>query len=73
MPRIFSIGHSNRTFDAFRELLDGQGIRTLVDIRAIPASRRHPHFGKEALRTELERAGVKYVWMPELGGRRRGT
>ena len=73
MGRIFSVGHSNRPFDMFRELLEGQGIRTLVDVRAIPASRRHPHFAKEALRKELAQVGVQYVWMPELGGRRRGT
>jgi uncharacterized protein (DUF488 family) len=72
MGRVFSIGHSNRTFEVFRDLLEGRGIRSIVDVRAIPASRRHPQFGKEALKKALEEVGVNYLWIPELGGRRRG-
>jgi uncharacterized protein (DUF488 family) len=43
----------------------------LVDIRAFPASQRLPHFNRESLETALPAAGIQYVWMKELGGRRR--
>jgi hypothetical protein len=43
----------------------------LVDIRAFPMSRRLPHFNRESLEEELPKAGIAYVWMQELGGRRK--
>jgi len=41
-----------------------------VDVRRFPGSRRHPHFGKEALRAGLVAAGISYRHEPDLGGRR---
>ena len=43
----------------------------LVDIRSIPMSRRLPHFNRENLETELPKVGMEYVWLRELGGRRK--
>ena len=43
----------------------------LADVRRFPGSRRHPHFGREQLEAFLTSRRVQYVWMPELGGRRR--
>src|SRR6516164_9523986 len=43
----------------------------LVDIRSFPASRRLPHFNRESLEVELPQRGIAYVWMKELGGRRK--
>src|SRR5438552_4697472 len=34
-------------------------------------SRRLPHFNRESLEKSLPEAGVKYVWMKGLGGRRK--
>ena len=34
-------------------------------------SRRLPHFNRESLEQELPKAGIEYVWMKELGGRRK--
>ncbi len=34
-------------------------------------SRRLPHFNREALLQSLSAAGIRYVWMKQLGGRRR--
>jgi uncharacterized protein (DUF488 family) len=43
----------------------------LVDVRAYPASRRHPQFSKEALSTSLKEAGIAYRWEGKaLGGMR---
>lgn len=43
----------------------------MVDVRAHPGSRRMPHFGRAELERALPAAGVEYVHVPELGGRRR--
>ena len=71
MATLFTIGHSTRTFDEFVEALQAHQIKTLVDIRSIPMSRRLPHFNRENLEQELPKAGIEYVWMKELGGRRK--
>ncbi|MGZ8229733.1 MAG: DUF488 domain-containing protein [Burkholderiales bacterium] len=69
---IFTIGHGNRPLDEFLALLEHAGIQCLVDVRAFPGSRRHPHFGREALRESLPAAHIEYEWDGEtLGGRRR--
>jgi uncharacterized protein (DUF488 family) len=52
-------------------VLQAHGIRALADVRRFPGSRRHPHFGREQLEALLRSREVQYVWMPELGGRRR--
>ncbi|HVE78946.1 MAG TPA: DUF488 domain-containing protein [Gemmatimonadaceae bacterium] len=68
---VYSIGHSTRTWDAFAALLRREEISHLVDVRAFPASRRHPHFNRDALARALAAVGVGYTHAPELGGRRR--
>lgn len=69
---IHTVGHGNRSIDEFIGLLREAGIGCLVDVRAYPASRRHPHFSQEALAKSLAEAGVRYVWEGKaLGGRRK--
>jgi uncharacterized protein (DUF488 family) len=68
---IYTIGHSTRPIDAFLSLLERSQISRLVDVRAFPGSRRHPHFNREALADTLRRHGVEYLHRPSLGGRRR--
>src|SRR5262245_10571337 len=68
---VYTIGHSNHAEDVFFELLARHAIRTIADVRAIPGSRRHPHFARAALEQSSRRRGVAYHWMPGLGGRRR--
>ncbi len=48
-------------------------IGALVDVRSAPGSRRHPQFGQSALASSLEEAGVRYVHLRGLGGRRRSA
>ena len=71
MATVYTIGHSTRTFDELVAALKAHGIRTLVDIRSFPMSRRMPHFNRESLEVELPKHGITYVWMKELGGRRK--
>ena len=68
---IWTIGHSTRSSQEFIDLLQGPGIQTLIDVRSFPGSRRYPHFNKENLEKALAAAGIDYVHMPELGGRRK--
>lgn len=68
---IFTIGHSTRPFDAFVALLQHHGVAAVADVRAIPQSRRHPQFSREALERDLPLHGIGYRHYPALGGLRR--
>lgn len=69
---IYTIGHGNRAIEEFIALLVDARIECLVDVRAFPASRRHPQFGREALEHSLADAGLRYIWEGKaLGGRRK--
>jgi uncharacterized protein (DUF488 family) len=70
---LYTIGHSTRTLDELVSALQAHAIKTLVDIRAFPMSRRLPHFNRESLETELPKRGIQYVWMKALGGYRKAT
>ena len=69
--RIWTIGHSTRTADEFVELLLANGISAIADVRTIPRSRRHPHFGGEALQARLRADGIDYRHFAALGGLRK--
>ena len=71
MATLYTIGHSTRPLDEFIAVLRAHSIQTLVDIRSFPMSRRLPHFNREALERPLAEAGIQYVWLKELGGRRK--
>jgi len=71
MATLYTIGHSTRTIEELIRVLHAHGIQTLVDIRAFPASRRLPHFNREALEHSMPAAGIRYVWMKGLGGYRK--
>lgn len=68
---IWTVGHSTLTIEGFLELLFANGIRALADVRRFPASRRHPQFNQTELGESLAAAGIEYLHLPELGGRRR--
>ncbi len=68
---LYTVGHSNRGADEFVELLKGNGIEVLADIRKLPGSNKYPHFNRDELAASLARAGIRYVYLKELGGRRR--
>jgi uncharacterized protein (DUF488 family) len=67
---VYTVGHSTRSRDELLALLGNAGIRGVADVRRYPASRRHPHFAREALAAALAGAGLRYDWLPALGGRR---
>jgi uncharacterized protein (DUF488 family) len=68
---LWTIGHSTRPIQAFLKLLARHGVRHLVDVRAIPFSRRNPQFNQDALSESLEKAEIAYTHIAALGGRRK--
>jgi uncharacterized protein (DUF488 family) len=70
--RVFTVGHGTRPIEELLEVLGAAGVRTLVDVRRFPASRRHPQFNQSALSAAVESAGIAYRHAVELGGRRSG-
>ena len=70
MPMVWMLGHSDRTFANFLALLQAHAITHIVDIRAYPASRRHPQFDRLEMERRLPDRQVQYSWMPDLGGMR---
>jgi uncharacterized protein (DUF488 family) len=68
---LYTIGHSTRAVEELISALQVHSIEALVDIRSLPMSRRLPHFNRESLEKALQNVGIKYVWLPQLGGRRK--
>ena len=69
--RLWTIGHSTRPIQEFLSLLVRHGVRQLVDVRAIPFSRRNPQFNQDVLSDSLTTAGLVYRHIGALGGRRK--
>lgn len=71
-PRtLFTIGHSTRSLEELASILQAHGIRTLVDVRTVPRSRRVPQFNAQTIGTDLSKWHVKYEQLPALGGLRK--
>ncbi len=71
MSSLSTVGHSNRSLEAFLAILAAHGVRQIADVRRYPGSRRSPHFSAESLAAALPGAGIAYAGMPELGGHRK--
>ncbi len=67
---LFTIGHSTRSVAEFVELLKLNEIELLVDVRTVPKSRTNPQFNKDTFGDDLEKAGIEYLHMTDLGGLR---
>ena len=68
--KLYTVGHSSRTYEEFIQLLRAHGIGRIVDVRTIPKSRRVPWFNQEELAPALNKANIRYAHLPELGGLR---
>lgn len=68
---VWTIGHSTRSADDFVGLLHQYRIESVIDVRRFPGSRRNPQFHTDALAATLRAAGIGYVHLVALGGRRR--
>lgn len=68
---IWTIGHSTRSAEEFVKALKSFQIEMLVDVRRYPGSKKYPHFNLSTLETYLPEAGIGYMPVEELGGRRK--
>jgi len=64
--RIFTIGYEGATMDEFLAALKRARVGRVIDVRALPLSRR-PGFSKSPLRAALEEEGIEYVHLKALG------
>ena len=64
--RIFTIGYEGATVAEFIGSLKTAGVARVIDVRALPLSRR-PGFSKSPLRAALDEAGIEYVHLRALG------
>lgn len=66
MNQIYTIGYEGTDIERFVLTLKLVGVEQLVDVRAIPLSRKKG-FSKNGLRDRVEAAGIRYVHLPALG------
>jgi uncharacterized protein (DUF488 family) len=67
---VWTVGHSNHDFETFAELLGGEHIDHVVDVRSYPYSRIAPQFNSEDLAAGLASRGHGYLFLGDaLGGR----
>lgn len=70
---IYTLGHSNYSFDKFMEILKKYKIDCVVDIRAIPYSKYNTQYNKEFLQANLKKLGYTYIYMADEFGAKRKT
>jgi uncharacterized protein (DUF488 family) len=70
--RVWTVGHGTRTDEELIVMLRRADVRTLVDVRRFPGSRRNPQFNRGALEASLAAAGISYRHAEALGGRLSG-
>lgn len=64
--RIFTIGYEGATQPELIAALRAAGVRQVMDVRAVPLSRK-PGFSKNVLAAGLREAGISYVHLKALG------
>jgi uncharacterized protein (DUF488 family) len=69
--RVFTIGYEQTTVNELIAALQRAGVELVVDVRALPLSRR-PGFSKSALAGALGEAGMGYEHLKALGTPKEG-
>ena len=67
---VWTVGHSTRPLPDFLEVLAAHRIELVADVRRFPGSRSQPQYQQPTLEAALPGAGIGYIWLPDLGGRR---
>ncbi len=65
---IWTIGYGSRSIAEFIEVLQQYEIVYLIDVRSVPHSSYKPEFSKKPLANEVEKHGIRYVFMGDLLG-----
>ena len=69
--KIFTIGYEATTMADFLSALQAAGVERVIDVRALPLSRR-PGFSKTSLAASLREVEIDYVHLKALGTPKRG-
>lgn len=64
--KLFTIGYEQTPAKSVLDELEAAGVKLLVDVRAVAASRR-PGFSKSQLKAGLDERGIGYVHLRGLG------
>ncbi len=64
--KLFTIGYEQTPAKAVLDELERTGVKLLVDVRAVAASRR-PGFSKRQLAASLDERGIAYLHLQKLG------
>jgi uncharacterized protein (DUF488 family) len=64
--KVSTIGYESATVAEFIAALKQAGVERVIDVRALPLSRR-PGFSKSALRASLEEVDIEYLHLKALG------
>jgi uncharacterized protein (DUF488 family) len=68
--RLFTVGHSNHSFERFSSLLKRHGVTAIADVRSSPFSRHFSHFNQAPLKSLLKSQEISYVFLgDQLGAR----
>ena len=68
---LYTVGHSNQTFEEFMQLLKPHSIDCIIDVRSVPYSKYTPQFNYEVLKAQLNKNGILYAHFGvEFGARR---
>jgi uncharacterized protein (DUF488 family) len=59
--QLYTIGHSNHSVETLIQLLAGNGVAQVVDVRSAPYSRYNPQFNRTDLEAALGAHGVRYA------------
>jgi uncharacterized protein (DUF488 family) len=63
---LYTAGYEGRVQDELLDVLAASGVTTLLDVRAVPMSRK-PGFSKRILGASAEARGIRYCHVPALG------
>ncbi|OEY13508.1 hypothetical protein A0K93_05030 [Corynebacterium sp. BCW_4722] len=68
--RIFTVGHSNLEYEDFVRMISAAGVKSIVDVRKLPGSKKYPWFNDDYLAAHLPEHGIVYSRSEGLTGRR---
>lgn len=67
---VWTVGHSTRSLEDLLAVLHRYQIEAVADVRRFPGSNRQPQYRRPVLEAALGAAGIGYVSLLGLGGRR---
>jgi len=71
---LLTLGHGTAAAEELSRLIHDAAIESIVDVRTVPKSRRHPQFWREEMERWIpEMSGSTYRWEPALGGFRKAN